>query len=101
MLYDIQYKINKDINLKKYLRENSYWYKYLNRNSSSFKYFVDEMKSEQKCKLNREEYLRIKKLQNNGLFFVGLIGDWSLSLWYPLLVLPLIVDWELIFVERP
>ncbi len=44
MLYDIQYKINKDINLKKYLRENSYWYKYLNRNSSSFKYFVDEMK---------------------------------------------------------
>ena len=36
-------------------------------------YFVDEMKSEQRCYLNREEYLRIKKLQNNGLFFVGLI----------------------------
>ena len=31
------------------------------------------MKSEQKCYLNREEYLRIKKLQNNGLLFVGLI----------------------------
>ena len=43
MLYDIQYRINKDINLKKFLRENSYWYKYLNRNSNSFKYFVDDM----------------------------------------------------------
>lgn len=43
MLYDIQYRINKDINLKKFLRENSYWYKYLNRNSNSFKYFVEDM----------------------------------------------------------
>ena len=43
MLYDIQYIINKDINLKKFLRENSYWYKYLNRNSNSFKYFVEDM----------------------------------------------------------
>ena len=44
MEYDIQYKINNDINLKRFLRENSYWYKYLNRNSNSFKYFVDDMK---------------------------------------------------------
>ena len=42
MEYDIQYKINNDINLKRFLRENSYWYKYLN--SNSFKYFVDDMK---------------------------------------------------------
>ena len=44
MTYDIQYKINNDINLKKFLRENSYWYKELNRNSNSFKYFVEDMK---------------------------------------------------------
>ena len=48
MLYDIQYKINNDINLKKFLRENSYWYKYLNRNSNSFKYFRDDMKEKYK-----------------------------------------------------
>ena len=44
MEYSIQYKIEKDINLKRFLRENSYWYTYLNRNSKSFKYFVDEMR---------------------------------------------------------
>ena len=44
MLYDIQYKINSDINLKKFLRENSYWYKELNRNPENFKYFVEDMK---------------------------------------------------------
>ena len=44
MSYEIQNKINSDINLKKYLRENSYWYKRLNRNIDSFPYFVNEMK---------------------------------------------------------
>ena len=44
MIYELQYKINNDINLKRFLRENSYWYKYLNRNSNSFKYFVSDMK---------------------------------------------------------
>ncbi len=48
MEYSIQYKIEKDINLKRFLRENSYWYKYLNRNSNSFKYFVDDMKKNYK-----------------------------------------------------
>lgn len=44
MTYDIQNRINSDINLKKYLRENSNWYKSLNRNRNSFPYFVEEMK---------------------------------------------------------
>ncbi len=44
MSYEIQNRINSDINLKKYLRENSYWYKRLNRNIDSFSYFVNEMK---------------------------------------------------------
>ena len=44
MTYDIWYKINNDINLKRFLRENSYWYKELNRNSNSFKYFVEDTK---------------------------------------------------------
>lgn len=44
MSYDIQNRIHSDINLKKYLRENSYWYKRLNRSSSNFGAFVEEMK---------------------------------------------------------
>ena len=59
MLYDIQYKINSDINLKKFLRENSYWYKELNRNPENFKYFVEDMKIKYKLtpadKINRTE----------------------------------------------
>ena len=40
MTYNLQNKINADINLKKFLRENSYWYKALNRNESVFNDFV-------------------------------------------------------------
>lgn len=57
MTYDIQYRINNDINLKKFLRENSYWYKELNRNNSSFRYFANDMKIKYKLtpsdKINR------------------------------------------------
>ena len=44
MFYDIRNRINSDINLKRYLRENSNWYKRLNRSMNSFTYFVEEMK---------------------------------------------------------
>ena len=57
MTYDNWYKINNDINLKRFLRENSYWYKELNRNPQSFKYFVEDMKIKYKLtttdKINR------------------------------------------------
>ena len=57
MSYEIQRRIDSDINLKKYLRENSYWYKRLNRNSHSFPMFVEEMKVKYKLttsdKINR------------------------------------------------
>ena len=44
MIYEIKRRIDSDINLKRYLRENSYWYKRLNRDPNSFYYFVDNMK---------------------------------------------------------
>jgi len=44
MVYEIQNRINSDINLKRFLRENSYWYKELNRSGDSFRYFVSDMK---------------------------------------------------------
>ena len=57
MNYDIQNRIHNDINLKRFIRENSYWYKELNRNSNNFSYFVDDMKVKYKLttgdKINR------------------------------------------------
>lgn len=44
MTYNIQNRLNNDINLKRFLRENSYWYKALNRNENVFPEFVNEMK---------------------------------------------------------
>ena len=44
MRLDIQYRIFEDPRQRMFLRENSYWYKELNRNDNSFKYFVDDMK---------------------------------------------------------
>ena len=43
MTYNLQNKINADINLKKFLRENSYWYKILNRNENAFIDFVNDL----------------------------------------------------------
>ena len=41
MTYDIYNRIQHDINLKRYLREHSNWYKILNRNPNSFPAFVE------------------------------------------------------------
>ena len=57
MTYDIYNRIQNDINLKRYLREHSNWYKILNRNPNSFPAFVEEMKVNYKLtvsdKINR------------------------------------------------
>lgn len=49
----LQYKIKSSINYVRFLRENSYWYKYLNRNPIYFKDFEDNMKTV--YKLNPED----------------------------------------------
>ena len=55
--YSLQTRINADINLKRFLRENSYWYKILNRNENAFLEFVSDMKVKYKLttsdKINR------------------------------------------------
>lgn len=57
MTYMLQSRINADINLKRFLRENSYWYKILNRNENVFPEFVQDMKVKYKLttsdKINR------------------------------------------------
>ena len=45
MSIDIQFKIKNNKNYIKFLRENSYWYKYLNRDPNNFKLFEEEVKT--------------------------------------------------------
>lgn len=46
MTLELQFKIKNNPNYLKYLRENSIWYKILNRDPSMFKVFVEEVKKE-------------------------------------------------------
>ena len=54
-------KIRTDPNIYRYLRENSYWYKYLNRDPLSIKKLEEEMKN--KYKLTAKD--KIEKLSNS------------------------------------
>lgn len=44
MKIDLIYKIKSNTNLHRYLRENSYWYKLLNRNPSLINKMEEDMK---------------------------------------------------------
>ena len=61
MRLDILMNINSDPKQKQFLRENSYWYKYLNRDSRYYKDFINDMK--EKYKLTTAD--KINKLSNN------------------------------------
>ncbi len=61
MNIEIQYKIKSNLNDLRYLREKSYWYKYLNRNKTNLKYFEEEMKKS--YQITTED--RMKKMINN------------------------------------
>lgn len=58
---EIQYKIKSDSNNLRYLRENSYWYKYLNRNKINYVGFEKKMK--EAYKITTED--RIKKVTDS------------------------------------
>lgn len=45
MSLEIQFKIKNDKNYLRFLRENSHWYKYLNRDVNNFKFFEEEVKT--------------------------------------------------------
>ena len=61
MNVEIQYRLRSNSNDIKYLREKSYWYKFLNRNKNYFKQFEEEMKKE--YKLTSED--KINKMANS------------------------------------
>ena len=58
---ETQYKIKSDPRLQRFIRENSYWYKYLNRDPYLFKDFYNDMLV--KYKLTRKDKLN-KVLDN-------------------------------------
>lgn len=45
MSLDLQFKIKNDVNSLRYLHENSNWYKFLNRDSSNYNFFIEEVKT--------------------------------------------------------
>ncbi len=50
MFYEVKDKLDKDPRFKRYLRENSNWYKELNRDPNSYNNFVKEMKKKYKLR---------------------------------------------------
>ena len=61
MSLELQYRINSDPRLKQFLRENSYWYKYLNRSNTYLKPIISDMKDKYKLKPTD----KINKITNN------------------------------------
>ena len=61
MSLDLILKININPIQKQFLRENSYWYKYLNRSNIYYKDFINDMKK--KYKLTTQD--KINKVINN------------------------------------
>ena len=50
MTLDVQFKLKSNPLFIKYLHENSYWYKILNRNPEMFNEFVEEVKKNYKLR---------------------------------------------------
>ena len=50
MNYEVKEKLNKDKKYLYFLRENSYWYKKLNRDKNEYDNFVKEMKIKYKLR---------------------------------------------------
>lgn len=61
MNVDVQMKIKSNLLSQKFLRENSYWYKYLNRNKTYFNDFNNDLK--EKYKLTTKD--RVNEVVNN------------------------------------
>lgn len=50
MTLDLQFKLKSNPMYLKYLHENSYWYKVLNRDPDKFSSFVEELKTNYKLR---------------------------------------------------
>lgn len=50
MQLELQAQLHKDVKMARFLKENSYWYKELNRNPDNYKKFVSDMKVKYKLR---------------------------------------------------
>lgn len=50
MELETQFKIKNNMYYQRYIRENSYWYKILNRNPEAFRNFEEEVKTAYKLR---------------------------------------------------
>lgn len=50
MTLEVQFKLKNNSYYQKYIRENSHWYKILNRNPSMFKYFEEKVREDYKLR---------------------------------------------------
>lgn len=67
MTLEIQFKIRNNPNYQKYIRENSYWYKILNRMPEMFDKFEEEVKHNYRLKFTDrigETLKTIEMIQN-------------------------------------
>ena len=64
MVLDLQFRIKNDEKLKQFLRENSYYYKYLNRSPSYLKDVIEDMKDKYEM---RPSDKKNKMINNIGL----------------------------------
>lgn len=71
MTLETQFKIKSNTNYVRYLRENSYWYKILNRNPAAFKQFEEEVKT----KLGLRPSDRIEKAMELFSLFQNMISS--------------------------
>lgn len=67
MILDLQFRIKNDEKLKQFLRENSYYYKYLNRSPSYLKDIIEDMKDKYEMRPSD----KINKMINN----IGLMNS--------------------------
>ena len=78
MQIDIKIAIEQNPNLKRYLKENSYWYNYLNRNPIYLKAMEEEMKKKYKLTPEDKFYFNGIRIFKNFKISLALFDN----LWY-------------------
>lgn len=71
MTLETQFKIKSNPDYINYLREKSYWYKYLNRNPDNFEQFENEAKE----KLGLRPQDKINKILDTMEMFSALVSN--------------------------
>jgi len=63
MKLEIQYTLKSNPNYIRYLRENSNWYKILNRNPDMIKLFIEEVKEKYKLRPTDKIYRALETIE--------------------------------------